>query len=162
MYERILQQCAGGGGALKIRRRYRRRSYVFQPLSAAVMFDDPRPFHKLIGAQQKVDPENGQLEDKGGKKAERYGIDPHIDHIADQTETAVSAGAEHTRDQRRIDGGAHDVVGVDQKHIFQVAHSGFGKFRKMQHKRSCGQYQNAACAGGTKAEYGTEISDHDH
>ena len=89
------------------------------------MSDDPGPFHELVSAQQKINPEDGKLENEGGEKTERHRIAPHINHVANQTETAVAAGTEYARNQRGVDGGSHDVVGVDEQHIFQVVHSRF-------------------------------------
>lgn len=71
----------------------------------AVMPDDPGPFHKLVGTEQEIHPENGELKHEGGQKTKRHRINPHVDHVADQAEAAVAAGAEYARDQRRVDGG---------------------------------------------------------
>lgn len=112
------------------------------------MSDDPWPFHELVGAQQKIYPENGEFTYESREKSKWHRIAPHVDHVADQTETAVTTCAEYPCDQRRVDGGAHDVVGVDKQHIFQVMHGCLRKLREMQHKRSGEQYKHAAdCAG---------------
>ena len=78
---------------------------------------------------QKIHPHHGQFQDKSRKKTKRYGITPHIDGVADKAEPTVSARPENTRNQRRIDGCSHDVIGIDEQHIFQIVHGLFRQSR---------------------------------
>lgn len=95
---------------------------VFEPLFALVTFEDPGPFHELIGAEQEIDHHYREFKHKCGDEAQWNGVAPHINCIADHTETAVTARAEDTGDQGRVDSSSHNIIGIDQQHIFQIVH----------------------------------------
>ena len=92
------------------------------------MSDHPRPFHKLIRAQQEIDPHRRQFQHRRGQKAKRYRITPHVDRVADKAEAAVPARPENAGNQRGIDRLAHHVIGIDQQHSFQEA---FARLRQV-------------------------------
>ena len=76
----------------------------------------------IIRAEQEIDDHRRQLQCKGCDKSERYRITPHIDRIADQSELRISAGTEYSGDQRRIHGSAHNIISINEQHIFQIMH----------------------------------------
>lgn len=121
---------------------------ILQPFAAPVSFDDPGPLHEFIGAQQEIDGQHRQFEYESGDKAERNRIAPHIDGITDQPETCVSSGTEDACDQGRIDGGAHDIVAVDQQHIFQIVHCRVRQGSEAEYKRRDGEDDHAAYGSG--------------
>ena len=48
--------------------------------------------------------------------------DPHVDGVAQETETAVPSRSENSGNQRGVYRSAHDIVCIDQKHILQIMH----------------------------------------
>ena len=117
---------------------------IIQPFPALVMPEHPRPFHEFVRTQQEIDPHDGKLEHKGRNKAKGNGITPHIDGIAEKAEPAVPSRPENAGYQGGVDGGAHDIIGIDEQHIFQIMHGCFGKRSIFQHKGSDGKNQKAA------------------
>ena len=93
---------------------------ILNPFSAAVVMDDHGPFDKFIRAEQEIDYEHGQLPYKSSDKAKRNCIDPHGDGVADKAEAAVAACTKDTGNQSCVDSSTHDVIGVDQQHIFHI------------------------------------------
>ena len=86
------------------------------------MLQYPRPFHELVRAQQEVNPKHRKFQHKRGKKAKRHRINPHINRVTDQTKFRVTACTEDSGNQRSIYGRSHDVIGIDQQHIFEIMH----------------------------------------
>ncbi len=117
---------------------------VVEPFFTAVMLQDPWPFDEFIRTQQEVNPHDGKLEHKGCNKAQRDGVAPHINGIADKTEPAVAARPENAGDESGVDGGAHDIVGVDEKHVFQIMHGCFRKRGVSEHEGRYSQNQKAS------------------
>ena len=97
---------------------------VFCPQSALIPFQNPRPFYKLVCTQQEINQKNRKFEDKRCNKSKRHRVAPHINRIADQSELCVTSGTEYSGNQRRIDGRPHNIIGIDQQHIFQIMHRG--------------------------------------
>ena len=91
---------------------------IVQPLPAAVAPDDPGPLGELVGTQKEIHPHHRKTQHEGGQKAQRHRVHPHVDHIADQAEAGIPACPEHAGDQGGFDGFSHNVIGVDQMHLF--------------------------------------------
>lgn len=60
-----------------------------------------------------VSTNNGQLKDKGSKKAQRNCIAPHINDITDKAEPAVASCPEYAGNQGGVYGSAHDIIGIN-------------------------------------------------
>ena len=112
------------------------------------MLDNPGPFHKLIGAEQEINNHGRKLQHESREEAQRHGVNPHIDDVADKTEPAVAARPENSGDQRRIHSSAHDVVHIDEKHDFQITHSRLVEGGKMDHKGRYDEDDHAADDSG--------------
>ena len=124
---------------------------VVQPPAASVMADDPGPFDKFIGAEEKIHPHDRKPQEKGGQKSQRHCVSPHVDGIAEEAEAAVPSGPEDAGDQHGIDGDSHDIIGIDQEHVFQVMHGLRSQVCISQDKgRGCQDDQTAQKSG----EYG--------
>ena len=126
---------------------------ILKPLPAAVTFDDPGPFDKLVGAQEEIYHQYRQFKDESGDKSQRNRITPHVYGVADQSETAVTAGPEYAGNQGRIDGSTHNIVGVDKKHILQIVHGRVAEVSKIQDKGRHSKHQCTAYGAGDNGEF---------
>ena len=95
---------------------------IFSPFPTKIPFDHPWPLHEFIRTEQKIHPHNRQLQYKSSEESKGYCIYPHINSITDQTKLCITTCPEHTGDQGCIYGRPHNIVAVDQKHIFQIMH----------------------------------------
>ena len=138
---------------------------VVEPFFTAVMLQDPWPFDEFIRTQQEVNPHDGKLEHKGCNKAQRDGVAPHINGIADKTEPAVAARPENAGDESGVDAVSYTHLDVyKRQRLHYCACSGRGrsvlseclqKKRTAQLLRCLGSFGN----GGTAEAGGNYVSD---
>ena len=117
---------------------------ILCPFEGCIILKHPGPLYEFVGADKKVYPFDGELEDKGCKKAYGDRVYPHVNGVADKAEAGFASCAENAGYQHRIHRSACNIHRIDHKHELKIIFCHFADFGDIKRQRADGCHYNTS------------------